>query len=466
MTVPIVVEAWAVAIDHDYDVAFHIFINRTRVASQTTAWVRKDGNARTLVLEGCSMTARVKMGRKPVRVAINVETPYVRLTSDGKTPELGYLDELTREAVSKAVDRVRRNERDEKQPSQKEAVLACLDDGVAHVSGGGEHRFNLRNLFYAIREFMKKRFQDAKEVKFGWFSQIITAHEDEIGHDVLGITRDNRGTLYHPHTGQEIPLGTLNAEQYRRPEWLFNKILYSEKEGFFEILKDEKWPERHDCALLTSKGFASRAARDLLDLLGDTDEELFFYCIHDADAAGTMIFQSLQEATKARPARKVTIVNLGLEPEEALAMGLDPEPVERDSDKALPVARYVAERWQEWLQTHRVELNAMSTPEFLAWLDAKFADQPGKVAPPADVMGEALKNHLEQSLRDEITEHILAEAGIDERVAKAMRDRDGQVKVAHATLTKKVARALDKAPEEPWSAPVERIAERIASSEP
>src|SRR3954451_2010671 len=92
--------------------------------------------------------------------------------------------------------------------------------------------------------------------------------------------------------------------------WTFNKILYCEKEGFFPILKDARWPERHDCALMTSKGFASRAARDVLDLLGETDEELWFYCIHDADASGTMIYQALQEGTQARPGRKVHIINL------------------------------------------------------------------------------------------------------------------------------------------------------------
>jgi hypothetical protein len=235
-------------------------------------------------------------------------------------------------------------------------------------------------------------------------------------------------------------------------------------------LKDEKWPERHDCALLTSKGYASRAARDLLDLLGETDEPLYFYCIHDADAAGTMIYQSLQETTLARPGRKVKIINLGLEPKEALALGLDPEPVEWKGDKELPVARYVAEEWgeewQEWLQTNRIELNAMSTPEFLEWLDGKFADQPGKVIPPAEVMAEALETKLEESLRDKHVARILAEAGIDDLVAKDMQARASQIKAAVVTLDKKVARALDKSPKEPWSAPVERIAEKIACTEP
>ena len=71
--------------------------------------------------------------------------------------------------------------------------------------------------------------------------------------DLPGMYRDDRGTLYHPHTGEHIPLGTRNVEAYRRPAWTFNKILYCEKEGFFPILIDAKWPERHDCALLTTR---------------------------------------------------------------------------------------------------------------------------------------------------------------------------------------------------------------------
>ena len=65
----------------------------------------------------------------------------------------------------------------------------------------------------------------------------------------------------------------------------------------------------------------------MLDLLGDGDEPLTFYCIHDADGPGTMIYQTLQEGTKARPGRRVEIVNLGLDPAEALDMGLPAEPL-------------------------------------------------------------------------------------------------------------------------------------------
>jgi hypothetical protein len=42
-----------------------------------------------------------------------------------------------------------------------------------------------------------------------------------------------------------------------------------------------------------------------------------------------MIYQTFQEATAARGARKIKIVNLGLEPWEAIDMGLEVESIER-----------------------------------------------------------------------------------------------------------------------------------------
>src|SRR5215831_9578220 len=95
--------------------------------------------------------------------------------------------------------------------------------------------------------------------------------------------REPRGSIYHPHRGETKTLGTLMVEGYERPEWTFNKLLYIEKEGFSEMLKDERFGEKHDCAVMSSKGFSTRAARDL----NEHDEPVIVFCVHDADAFGT-----------------------------------------------------------------------------------------------------------------------------------------------------------------------------------
>ena len=88
-----------------------------------------------------------------------------------------------------------------------------------------------------------------QELKTANFDKNITEYEAMHG-PIPGMYRDNRGGLYQPHTGDgsDIPVGTLMVEDYERPPWTFNKIVYIEKQGYFEALKAEKWPERHDCA--------------------------------------------------------------------------------------------------------------------------------------------------------------------------------------------------------------------------
>ena len=52
-------------------------------------------------------------------------------------------------------------------------------------------------------------------------------------------------------------------------------------------------------------------------------------------------------------------------------MGLEVEDVEAGECRK-PIASYVPDDCQDWLRQHRVELNAMTTPQFLAWLDARW----------------------------------------------------------------------------------------------
>jgi hypothetical protein len=145
------------------------------------------------------------------------------------------------------------------------------------------------------------------------------------------------------------------------------------------------------------------------------------FCAHDADAYGTMIYQTFQEATKARGARKIQIVNVGLEPWEAIERGFDIEDMET-TDRRRPVADYVRDHagdWDNWLQTHRVELNAMTTPDFIAWLDEKLADY-AKLIPPPAVLEAELAASIEQKVRDAVVERVLREANIDAQIAEAI----------------------------------------------
>ena len=261
------------------------------------------------------------------------------------------------------------------------------------------------------------------------------------------------------------PATPRSAEfQFERPAWTFGQILYLEKEGFFEALKAARWPERHDCALVTSKGFTTRAVRDLLDLLGEGGEPIRVFCVHDADAFGTMIFQTLVDETKARARRRVEVVNLGLDPWEALVMGLAPEHVEA-SERSKAVADYVQVRadgahWTDWLQTQRVELNEMTTPQLIAWLDGKMeAHEVGKVIPPSAVIADEAERQLVEQIERRVTARVLREARIGVQVADALATIEMPKPDSLAAIVEGwVGSHLDRA----WTGGIAELADELA----
>jgi hypothetical protein len=423
--IPFVVEAWARP-SRDDEMRLAVCVNRTPVAGNI--WAERD--KRDVDIHGCGLHNAVATAPKDKYFSIwlNIITPFMPITSDGKEPNLEPFLSAICEAVDKVVKKAHRpSSRDNK--TQKDIVLENLDAAIAEVSGEEGYRFNDRQLLYVLRPIVENEL--GQELLLGNFKSIITDYQNENG-DIPKMYQEPRGSITHPHRNESITLGTLMVEEYERPAWTFNKILYIEKEGANEALKEVRWPERHDCAIISSKGFSTRAAKDLIDKLVEHGEPCEVFCAHDADGYGTLIYQTLQEATKTRDARKIQIVNIGLEPWEAVEMGLGVENVKVTLSKKTgepnikPVADYVreyddGEDWAEWLQTHRVELNAMSTPRLIAWLDGKMAEHgDGKLIPPADVLESELAKSVEAKVRADLTEQILREGNFEPRVAAAI----------------------------------------------
>ena len=221
-----------------------------------------------------------------MRVYLNVITPHMPITSDGKTPDLRPFHSEVCDAIASAIRKTKGGQSEDKKKTLKSVYLDHIDEGVAKASGDGKYRFSLRQLFYTLRPFIIDELEG--EPAYEYFASVITDYEADNG-EIEGMFRDDRGAIFHPHTGHgDIPLGTLMVEDYERPLWTFNKLIAIEKQGFFQVLKDERFPERHDCMLATSKGFSSRAIRDLIDRLAEHDEPITVFCIHDADAAGSI----------------------------------------------------------------------------------------------------------------------------------------------------------------------------------
>jgi len=459
--VPYVIEVWAKPAKVD---SLRLCVNRT----PTTAALDVNHDKTNLYVFGCGLQYAVPVGRAPVEALVNITTPHMQITTDGKAPDLSGMRVKLRASIAKAVRASRRiyGSGDGRINTEKARIETSLEEAINQASGDHQHTYSLRQLYYVVRPMVA---DGSKELQYNNFTKVVGDYETEHG-PLPDMYRDPRGILYHPHLRQEIQLGTHAVDRYERPEWTFNKILYCEKEGIVSILRQARWPERHDCALLTSKGYASRAARDLLDLLGETDEGLTFFAVHDADAAGTMIYQALQEETAARGARNVKIINLGLEPWEGVDMGLAVEPVERKGRKIYPVADYVhgrgdGKKWNDWLQHKRIELNAMTTPQLIAWLDKNMEQHgQGRLVPPADVVAARLEQQVRASVESAVRDTILrennfisrAETEFKQMVPQLRREEIGLPQIIRATLDQQEHAHLS------WAAVVDGVAIKLS----
>jgi hypothetical protein len=146
--------------------------------------------------------------------------------------------------------------------SQKDIVFENMEAVVAEVGGNGEDDFNPRQILYRIRKLVKDQINET--LTTANFNKIMTQYENENG-EIEDMYREPRGSLSHPHSGNIIPLGTRTVENYERPVWEFNNILFIEKEGFSDAARRRGWDKRHDCMIMSSKDFGTRAAKDLVE---------------------------------------------------------------------------------------------------------------------------------------------------------------------------------------------------------
>jgi hypothetical protein len=97
--------------------------------------------------------------------------------------------------------------------TKKEFLKAKIPD-ASQAAGEGKLNFEQRQVFYAIRPWFMEEFNE--QPSYAYFCQVLTEHEADHG-EITGLVRDPRGYVYKLHTGEEIPLGTLDIANYQRP---------------------------------------------------------------------------------------------------------------------------------------------------------------------------------------------------------------------------------------------------------
>jgi hypothetical protein len=114
--IPFVVEAWAEALEDDRDTTLAAYVNRT----PTTVGVDVERVKQEINAFGCGLSDVVATTTKTAqfKIHLNIITPFMPITSDGKEPDFTpFFDEI-QSAISKAVGKAHRPHASEKK-SQK-----------------------------------------------------------------------------------------------------------------------------------------------------------------------------------------------------------------------------------------------------------------------------------------------------------------------------------------------------------
>jgi len=298
----------------------------------------------------------------------------------------------------------------------KNAAFAVMEQAWSQATDGGAWPASARTVFYQARPLMQ-RLTD-KPINDVYFTQnLLPEYERRMG-KLAGVYYEPRGTLYEPHTGRTVPLGTQQVEDYHLPSWTYDKILYIEKQGLWPVLEQARLGERYDMAIIAGAGFASVAARTLL---AEVAPDCTIFVVHDADPAGYNIALTLREETARMPDHRIDVIDIGLTLGEAEALGLETETFTRASNlpaRLLPHLGEIERRLWKADQPasrfsaicERVELNALTTPQLVAHI-TQALDRHGataKVVPDAAVISaEAasciqaqVSRRLDELLRD------------------------------------------------------------------
>ena len=306
--------------------------------------------------------------------------------------------------------------------SQKHIVFAKLPQAIERAGS----QFNTRDLYYATRPLVYGHYdwEDGKALNYTYFAnQLLTEYQEQRG-PISGLWRDPRGYMLEPHTAKSLALGTREVAAYEFPEYTFDKVLYIEKKGELPKLQAAKFAERYDMAIAACQGYPVEAVRELFQQAEYGDYQLFVF--HDADIDGYNIARVMRETTRRMPYHNVDVVDIGLTVEDALEMGLEPEPFSRTKGIPRKLRSRLSDEAREYFvdRQERFELNAiLPDTRRIEYIERKLKENGvrGKVIPPEGALAERRKEMYREKV-DGWVEDIIVELLDTDELKKKMAE--------------------------------------------
>jgi hypothetical protein len=349
--------------------------------------------------------------------------------------------------------------------SLKEAAAQIMEAAYLQASGNGSLPANARQIMYAARGHIQK--VTGRPLDDNYFTQtLLPDYMQETG-VTWDVIYDARGHFSEPHDGETFGVGTLEVRNYlmrfrapavvdaafgsatveiRGPDGNFGAVLFIEKEGFAPLFKAAQIAEKFDLAIMSTKGMSVVAARTLADRMCP-DYNIPLLLLHDFDKAGFSIAGTLQRDTRRYAFRNaIKIIDLGLSLEDVEAMGLESEHQHHPKGKKEVLIEnlqtngaseeevaFMFRDFDELRSTRRVELNAMTSPQFVSFIERKLRDNGiAKIVPDEDLLAKTYigmergrrLGELVARLDDEYdASEIEPPKGLEQRVREALQER-------------------------------------------
>lgn len=368
--------------------------------------------------------------------------------------------------------------RAEKKEQVKAAAYKHMKTAYLKASADGMLPANARQIMYAARPLILAE-PDITELDDSYFTQhLLPDYQKENPKETADwdVVYDARGHFTEPHTLLTFGIGTMEVRDYINewrsgsattcgPENRFRFALFIEKEGFDPLLKQGRIAERYDLAIFSSKGQSTTATRELVEAL--SEKEVTILVAHDFDVYGLSICHNLSHDTRRYEFQTTpNVIDLGLRLKDVKEMGLEGEPVEfkqekdpgirlYDYDVSLDEIDYLTGakggRVDSW-RGLRVELNAMTSQQFIDWLESKFDEYGVAKVIPQD--SELLSRVWQSDYRAAAYEKFAAK-----RIEQIQRDFDNQFKQPKTPrdLRKQIELHLEKNATDSWQAAVGAI---------
>ena len=368
----------------------------------------------------------------------------------------------------------------------KEAAYSVMRKAYMEASDNGTLPANARQIMYAARpEILALTGQDVLSDQY--FTQTLLVNYMQENEDECtdwDVVFSARGHFEEPHTRRSIGLGTLEVRKYLRgygvpvladadvslasvethgPEGRYGGVLFLEKEGFAPLLARAQIAERYDLAIMSTKGMSVTAARELVDQTC-ARYGIPLFILHDFDVSGFTIASTLHQSNRryqfsTASGRDFQVIDFGLRLDDVERMDLQSEPTKISGDlstRANHLRRAGATQAErDFLlgdfgkrDQRRVELNAMSSRQFIDHLEAKLKEHGvKKTVPSADQLSNAYRLFVRGAKARRVAE-------------EALRNSEHDPVDVPADLDEQVRAYLAEHPEEPWDDAVEAICRR------